>query len=211
VSAGGAHTVAFKSDGSLWSWGRNGYGQLGLGYSSWWEDKTTPASVSAEGGWVSVSAATFRTMALKDDGSVWAWGWNETWGLGNDSEAQQNSPVQVGSAKDWVAVRAAGNSYHNIALKGDGGLWTWGDNWQGQLGSGVFEEHAYVPARVGYAENWAAVAPGFYHSMALQSDGSLWTWGHNWFGQLGDGHYGMYAEDWRCEPYWVGAGFRLPD
>ena len=123
-------------------------------------------------------------MALKSDGTLWAWGDNRSGQLGDGTTANQSSPVPVGSATNWRAVAAG--AFHTVALKSDGTLWAWGNNSYGQLGDGTYANQA-SPVRVGSATNWQSVAAGAFHTVALKSDGTLWAWGFDSYGQLGDG------------------------
>ena len=122
-------------------------------------------------------------MALKQDGTLWAWGHNWKGQLGDGTTVNKNIPVQIGT-DTWQAV-AAGYS-HTVALKQDGTLWAWGDNEHGQLGDGT-TVNKNIPVQIGEESAWQAVATWGSHTVALKQDGTLWAWGHNWKGQLGDG------------------------
>jgi fibronectin type 3 domain-containing protein len=128
VTAGGAHTLAIKSDGSLWSWGNNYHGQLGDGTTTY---RPTPTKVMDNV--ASVSAGMYHTIAIKTDGSLWAWGNNVYGQLGNETNVSSVIPVKV---MDNVA-RVSTRSYHTLAIKTDGTLWAWGYNQYGQLGNGT--------------------------------------------------------------------------
>ena len=134
-----------------------------------------------------VAAGANHTVALKSNGTLWTWGDNYYGQLGNGTMANKSSPAQVGTATNWQAV-AAGSS-HTVALRSDGTLWAWGWNEFGQLGNGTDGTFAreFSPVQVGTATNWQAVAAGWYHTVALKSDGTLWAWGQNDYCQLGDG------------------------
>jgi alpha-tubulin suppressor-like RCC1 family protein len=175
------YTVALTTDGSLWAWGYNSYGQLGLGDR---DHRYTPSRVGTDTDWDAVRAGDDHTVALKDDGSLWAWGRNYDGQLGIGDTDSRSTPVQVGADADWAAVEAG--RYHTVAVRTDGSLWAWGRNHYGQLGLGDMDERS-TPVQVGTDTDWAAVETGYYHTMALKTDGSLWAWGDNWFGQLGDG------------------------
>lgn len=193
IAAGTYHTVAIKSDGTVWSWGRNNEGQLGDGTTA---DSTQAVQVKAAGGAAftgvkAVEAGSYHTIALKEDGTVWSWGTNFFGALGNGSEASRSAfPVQATDLADVIAV--AGGAYHSIALTTGGKVWTWGLNSFGQLGDGTSTDRS-APRQVmtdaaGNAfEDVAAIAGGASHSLALKTDGTVWAWGYNRSGQLGAG------------------------
>jgi len=123
--------------------------------------------------WAAVTAGAGHTLALRKDGSLWAWGLNNYGQLGDGTTASRYAPVQVGSGRDWAAV-SAGSEY-TVALRKDGSLWVRGSIFGNAL------------AQVGSAKDWKSVSAGGYHELALKVDGSLWAWGNNQYGQLGDG------------------------
>jgi len=196
VSTGDGHTVAIKVDGTMWSWGWND-GRLGfLGHPD--EYVTEPVQVGTDSDWSTVSVGSIHTAALKDDGSLWAWGHNFGGKLGDGTNVSRNEPVQIGTDTDWQYVSAGYN--HTTALKDDGSLWAWGYNGYGQLGDGTIV-NSYDPVKIG--DGWASVSSDMSdHTLAIRTDGSLWAWGHNWYGQVGDGTNGT-TED-RNEPVQIG-------
>jgi alpha-tubulin suppressor-like RCC1 family protein len=189
IAAGGVHTIALKSNGTLWAWGDNEYGQLGDGTNDEYTDKNTPVQIGTDTNWVSIAAGFGHTIALKSNGTLWAWGNNEYGQLGDDTYTNENAPVQIGTDTNWVFI-AAGLG-HTIALKSNGTLWAWGWNLFGQLGDGTNGEYTdkYIPIQIGTDTNWVSIAAGSEHTIALKSDGTLWAWGWNIDGQLGDGTY----------------------
>jgi len=124
------------------------------------------------------------TIALKQDGSLWAWGYNYYGQLGDGTTIDRTVPVPIGTDTDWAVI--AGGWHYTVALKQDGSLWAWGQNTAGQLGDGTTTDRT-VPVRIGTGNDWVAIATGSSHTVALRQDGSLWAWGANWNGQIGDG------------------------
>jgi alpha-tubulin suppressor-like RCC1 family protein len=189
VAVGRYHSLALRGDGSLWAWGDNYLGQLGIGVEGGKEDRTVfyegtdrdkPTLVME--GVAAIAASGVHSLAIKEDGSLWAWGNNTTGELGDSTRTTRYAPVKV---MDGVAAVAAGE-YHSLALRWDGGLWAWGDNSCGQLGDGDTRTR-HAPVRI--MDGVTAVAAGGYHSLALREDGGLWAWGYNSDGQLGDAVY----------------------
>jgi len=135
--------------------------------------------------WRAISAGKEHTVAIKSDGTLWAWGGNQYGQLGDGSLNASRVPKKIGSKKDWVKVSAGFD--HTVAIKSDGTLWAWGRNEYGQLGDGNRGFISRVPKKIGREENWVKVSTGEYHTVAIKSDGTLWAWGRNEYGQLGDG------------------------
>lgn len=183
VAPGGYHTVALKIDGSLFAWGKNLAGQLGDGTNI---DKATPVQAGTVKTWVKVAAGEFHSLAIRADGTLWAWGSNLFGQLGDGTFVNKSAPTKIGTATTWVAV-SAGKS-HTVALKKDGTLWAWGSNASGELGNGTVDP-SNVPVQVGVAKNyftnWTAVSAGGVHNVARRADGTIWSWGDNTKGQLG--------------------------
>jgi len=180
VAAGYAHSLALKTDGTVWAWGYNGYGQLGDNTTV---QKTVPVQVSGLSGVTNVAAGAYHSLALKTDGTVWAWGYNGYGELGDNTTVQKTVPVQV-SGLSGVTNVAAG-VYHSLAVKTDGTVWAWGWNIYGQLGDNTTANKS-TPVQVSGLSDVTAVAAGQYHSLAVKKDGTVWAWGYNNCGQLGD-------------------------
>jgi alpha-tubulin suppressor-like RCC1 family protein len=185
VSGGFFHSTAIKSDGTLWAWGDNKFGQLGNGTATL-PGSDTPVQVETDNQWISISSGFDFNLAIKSDGTLWAWGKNQNGQLGDNTTDYKYSPTQIGTDNKWIKVFAGFN--FSLAIKSDGTLWAWGLNDSGQLGDGT-DVDRHTPTRIGTATNWVSIAAGMYHSIALRSDGTLWTWGLNNSGQLGDGTY----------------------
>ena len=180
--AAGSHTVALKSNGTLWAWGNNSHGQLGDGTSGPNQNKLIPTRIGKDTDWDLVAAGDYSTVALKSNKTLWVWGNNSRGQLGDNRTLDRNMPSQIDK---WVMV--AGGRYHALAIMSDGTLWTWGANDYGQLGLGTAPTYLISPRQVASDIGWQSVAAGEYHTVAIKSDGTLWTWGDNSRGQLGDG------------------------
>jgi prepilin-type N-terminal cleavage/methylation domain-containing protein len=177
-----AHTIALKNDGTLWGYGLNTSGQLGLGT---YTGTNTPAQIGTANDWIAVCTGHSHTVALKNDKSLWAWGNNVYGRLGGSLNAQEPSPVRIGIENTWEKI-SCGYEY-TMAIKNNGTLWGWGRNDDGQLGVGDYANKT-TPTQAGTDTNWTSVAAGGYHTMALKTDKTLWTWGYNDVGQLGLGN-----------------------
>jgi len=189
VSAGNNHTVAIDTNAKLWTWGSNSNGQLGNGNSGANEDSKIPVSIEADKNWVWVSAGNNYTVAIDGSDRLWAWGSNSSGklGLGNIT-ADPEKPTLIGDTDKWLQVSAGNN--HTVGIKTDGSLWAWGSNSSGQLGnnnSSGTTSQLNVPTQIGTDKNWAQVSAGNNYTIAIKTDGTLWAWGANNNGQLGDG------------------------
>ncbi|MDM1555989.1 T9SS type A sorting domain-containing protein [Chryseobacterium indologenes] len=185
VSVGDNHTAAIKTDGTLWTWGGNQQGQLGNGTTT---SGFNPTQIGTATDWASISAGDLYTLGIKSDGTLWSWGYNGNGQLGDGTTIHKNAPVQIGTANDWKMVTAG--SAHSLAIKTNGTLWGWGSNGYGRLGDGNSTSTSVVistPIQIGTATDWKTVSAGSFHSIALKTDGTAWSWGDNFEGQLGDG------------------------
>ena len=184
ISAGGKHSLVLKNDGTVWGWGCNGRGQLGVGTLI--QGSYSPVQVKGLSSVHSISAGRNYSIALKDDGTVWSWGGNYYGQLGDGTTEHRRSPVQVSNLTDVKAINAGTGLGHSLALKNDGTVWAWGYNKNGQLGDGTREDR-HTPVQVSGLIDVIAISAGDKHSLALQADGTVWAWGNNTYGQLGDG------------------------
>jgi alpha-tubulin suppressor-like RCC1 family protein len=184
IAAGHGHSLAIRSDSKLFAWGGNYFGNLGLGDNT---NRSSPVQVGSSN-WTAIAAGTFHSMAIRSGGSLFAWGDNGSGQLGLNDTTRRSSPVQIGSSA-WTAIAAGG--YHCLAIRSGGRLFSWGYSNNGQLGL-PNNPYGYLPnqsspVQVG-TSNWTAVAAGRRHSLAIRSGGSLFVWGYNNEGNLGQGN-----------------------
>lgn len=182
VTAGYAHTMVLLSDGHVWGNGYNVQGELGNGSNidSWWRTDLRPPTTA----WVKVSSGYGQTVALRDNGTLWSWGYNASGELGIGNNTSQYSPVQIGTDNDWVSIAAG--STHTLATKANGTLWATGSNILGALGDGTFtNQNVFI--QITATHDWASVTAGEEYSFAIKYDGTLWSWGMNTYGELGQG------------------------
>jgi len=182
ISIGETHILAIKTDGTLWAWGGNAFGKLGDGTTV---NKNTPTQIGTDSNWNLISAGISHSVAIKTDGTLWAWGRNYSGQLGDGTTVNKIVPTQIGTATDWKSI-AAGNEY-TLARRIGSSLWVWGDNGSGQLGDGTtIDKHTPIEIGVG-SNNWMRIYVGSSTSMAIKTDGTLWSWGNGGYGTLGNG------------------------
>ncbi len=178
LDSGYFHTLLVTTGGTLWGWGNNSRGQLGVGDKS---TRLSPAQAGTATNWKSVAAGWYHSLGVRSDGTLWAWGDNGSGQLGLGNRTAKSSPTQVGTDTNWVAVAAG--QYHSLGLRSDGTVWAWGSDDEGQLGT----TGGNSPVQVGTATNWVGIAAGDRHSLGVRADGTLWAWGWNEAYQLGLG------------------------
>src|SRR5690348_3789054 len=181
VWGGGRHTIALLNDGSVWTWGSDVSGKLGdnqvsASYTDQSHDSFVPLRVHGPGnvGYlnsiIAISAGESHNLALRSDGTVWAWGWNAFGQLGNGTTNDAATPVQVSGLSNVVAI--SGRAYHCLALKSDGTVWGWGWDANGQVGNGIVTNYVTLPAQVVGLTNPAAISAAYTISLALMSNGT---------------------------------------
>jgi len=187
AAGGGGQSRALKSDGSVWDWGGHTGNGSGL-------DQPTPVQALVSG-ITNISCGNYHTIARKNDGTVWTWGSNNRGALGDGTVTDSDTPLQVPGLTNVIAV--AGGGYHSLAVKNDGTVWAWGENYYGELGDGTTNTTGCwcnpSPVQVTGLTGVIAVAgTGTEASLALKSDGTVWGWGADYSGQLGDGNPGVH-------------------
>jgi alpha-tubulin suppressor-like RCC1 family protein len=198
ASAGGAHSLGVRANGTLWAWGANAndlFGTGGLLGDNTIVSKSSPVSVV--GGftdWIQASAGGNHSLGVRANGTLWAWGANNIFGtgglLGDNTTVNKSSPVSVvGGFTDWI--QASAGSYHSLGVRANGTLWAWGSNGfasapPGQLGDNTTVNKSSPVSVVGGFTDWIQASAGFYHSLGVRANGTLWSWGRGLRGQLGD-------------------------
>lgn len=199
---------AIKNDGTLWTWGANNiYGNLGIG-SLTPASYSSPVQIGSLTNWKQLSVSQTHMLAVKIDGTLWSWGGNSTGQLGNGTISSYSSPIQIGALTNWKQVSSGGiyngsNLWQSFGIQSNGTLWAWGYNYWGYMGNNTnyTNGNGYSsPIQVGALTNWKQVAAGVNHVAAIKTDGTLWTWGANPAGALGNGTGAYYSS-----PIQVGA------
>jgi alpha-tubulin suppressor-like RCC1 family protein len=175
VAADFMHALAFKADGSLWAWGRNYSGQLARPAST--DLVPTPIQIGSETDWAQISVGAGHCLALKTNGSLWAWGQNDCGQVGDGTTNNAFSPKMISSANDWTAIVAG--AFSSYALKRDHSLWGWG--------GGDFKRHQEFtigrahqgspPCRIDPGTDWVSVSAGDFFVLALKANGTIWIGG----------------------------------
>jgi alpha-tubulin suppressor-like RCC1 family protein len=185
VSCGYKVSAAIKTDGALWTWGSNARGQLGTNNTT---SRSSPGTTIGAGtNWKQVSTGRETMYAIKTDGTLWSWGADDYGALGKGgSNASRSSPgTTAGGGTNWKQVSSGRASM--MAIKTDGTLWGCGYNRDGKLGTGDTASKQSPVTTIGGGTNWKVIGTSFRVSAAIKTDGTLWTWGNNSYGGLGNG------------------------
>lgn len=186
--------LAIKTDGSLWAWGDDSYGNAGTGVSG--VQYSSPVQIGSSTSvnsynWRQVSQGFYNVAAVKTDGTLWAWGKDNGFGVaGQGNITPRSSPVQVGSLTTWKMAACGSQNFY--AVKTDGTLWACGYNQNGNLGDNTVV-HKSTPVQIGSLTNWKFVASGNSGALATKTDNTLWAWGTNNHGQLGQNNTINYS------------------
>jgi alpha-tubulin suppressor-like RCC1 family protein len=183
VSAGQSFSLGVRTNGTAWAWGCNNCGILGDGTTV---SKSSPVSVV--GGftdWFQISAGTNHSLAIRQNGTAWGWGFNNAGRIGDGTTTNRSSPVSVvGGFTDWCQI-SAGNS-HSLAVRQNGTAWAWGRNGSGESGDNTTVSKSSPVSVVGGFTDWCQISAGSIFSIALRQNGTAWAWGIASNGRLGD-------------------------
>jgi alpha-tubulin suppressor-like RCC1 family protein len=182
-SCGEFFVAAIKTDGTLWTWGRNSYGALGV--NDVLARSVPVTTIFAGNNWKSVACGRHHIAAIKTDGTLWTWGNNTAGSLGINSTVHKSTPITtIIGGNDWKSVSCGVG--HVLSVKTDGTLWVWGRNDEGQLGINAVSRRSSPVTTIIGGTYWRSVSGGGYFTTAIKTDGTLWNWGQNTSGQLGD-------------------------
>lgn len=176
IESSASHNLAIANDGTLWSWGGNNNGGLGLGDLI---DRSVPTQIGTDNDWQTISS----NAAIKTNGTLWVWGNNNNGQLGLGDTTNRLVPTQLGTDTNWQRI-SIGYGAHSLAIKTNGTLWSWGYGASGQLGTGNTGT-VLTPTQVGTATNWQSISTGSNQSFAIKTDNTFWVWGRNASRELG--------------------------
>jgi len=194
-SANTYNGACIKTDGTLWTWGQGGYGQIGNNSTG---TRNSPVQVGSSTTWTAISVGR-QFMVAVDNGKLFSWGNNNSGRLGLGNTTNYSSPVQVGALTNWATPAVGMDARFTLCTKTDGTLWAWGFNGYGRLGLGDTDDRS-SPTQVGALTDWATPAGGRNHALCVKTDGTLWAWGVGSYGVLGTGN-----TTYRSSPVQVGA------
>ena len=192
VSTGPYNTFIIKNNGTLWAMGDGRYGLLGNGSTT--TINPTLQQIGTATNWQKISASSDMTIGLKTDGTIWGWGQNDQYEMGNNTCCtNQLTPIQIGTANHWVDIETSRGA-SVFALKNDGTIWGWGLNLAGLLGNSTVMARS-IPTQLNADTDWASIHVGAAHILALKTNGTLWAWGGGEYGQTGDNFPSSYYRD----------------
>jgi alpha-tubulin suppressor-like RCC1 family protein len=183
VSAGVGFALGRKTDGTLWSWGRNYRYSLGIGDTT---SRSSPVQIGSATNWLKITAGSYHAFAINTSGDLYGWGSIQFGQVGNGTSNSNAgggvaTPSQISGT--WSEI-AASTARHTLGIKSNGTLWGWGSGFRSALGLGNTTDYS-SPKQIGALTNWISIAAGSYTSLAVKTDGTMWSWGSNYFGELG--------------------------
>ena len=190
ISAGLLHSVAIDKNGRVWAWGDNGFAQIGDNSIT---QRNTPVSIlGAVKTFCQISGGGYHSLAIDKNGRAWAWGFNTTGVLGDNSVASRQTPVCVcGAIKTFCKISAGNN--HSLAIDKNGRAWAWGTNTTGVLGDNTTTSRLTPVSVLGAVKTFCQISAGATHSLAIDKNGKTWAWGATSTGQTGIGSPGIYS------------------
>jgi alpha-tubulin suppressor-like RCC1 family protein len=202
TSNGGRFAAAIKTNGTLWMWGNNNYGSLGVNDRV---SRSSPVQVGTLTNWSKATTGSYNTLAIKNDGTLWCWGENGQGQLGLNDRVYRSSPVQIGTGTDWATIPNKTGSNFNFAIKTNGTLWAWGaQGFAGVFGISLQTGYRSSPVQVGTDTNWSKieVSTTLRAAAGIKTNGTLWLWGNLRYGFSGMNQNSIY----RSSPTQVGTG-----
>jgi len=200
-----AQAGAVKTDGTLWIWGKNSFGGLGLNESaspSSANSKSSPTQIGSGTDWNTTprtfSSGSNYSVATKTDGTLWAWGYNDYGNMGDNDRTRRSSPTQI-PGSTWNKVSAF--FVTTLAIKTNGELWAWGNNDEGQLGQSNKTQYS-SPVQIP-GTTWQDVAMGYQQAIATKTDNTMWAWGSNEYGILGINNQTNYSSPKQVPGSWI--------
>jgi alpha-tubulin suppressor-like RCC1 family protein len=183
IAAGVGYSLALRRDGTVWAWGYNGEGELGNGTTT---NSTKPVRVRGLAEVTAIATGSDHSLALRSDGTVWAWGENTFGVLGNGTTTRSLTPVKIRDLNRVTDITAGDGT--NLALRRDGTVWFWGaDRSRGVGELGPLPRIVRTPVKISGLSGVTGIAAGPAHCLALRHDGTVWAWGYNGTGAIGNG------------------------
>lgn len=181
------HATAIRADGTLWSWGANFYGELGANQTfGMLAGRSSPGQIGTGSSWLSVNSGYYRSFAIRNDGTLWGWGFNPGYELGDNTQIHRSSPVQITAADGTVSFTQVSSTHsHALALSTTGRVYAWGRNVDGECGLGVANTSVTQPSPITATGTYTQVQAGDQGSTILRSDGIAF-----WFGDAPNGNDG---------------------
>lgn len=181
VAQGTYSNYGIRTNGTLWAWGSNSIGQLGISSKV---NQDSPVQIGALTTWTKVYGGFQNGMALKNDGTLWTWGANADGQLGQNNRIPRSSPVLVIDGYTWAEASIGGNNPLVLGITTTGELYSWGHGRFGELGINISNTDRSRPTQIGTSSYWATCSASENSGAAIRTNGTLWTWGANGYGSL---------------------------
>ena len=198
----GEHTLGIDEQGNLWAWGRNENGELGNGTTT--RSSSIPVQIKEGTKFKKVGSGHWYSLAIDEQGNLWAWGYNRNGQLGDGTTTNSSIPIQIKEGTKFKEVSAG--LYHSLAIDEQGNLWAWGDNRYGQLGDGT-TTNSSIPIQIKEETKFKEVSSRYYSTLAIDEQENLWAWGNN----RGYGHLGNEINDNISIPTQIMVGIKVKE